>query len=207
MAMQGVITGGGIIVMHAVLNGFGAAAIAAYTAANKVEVLITQAIASLGITMSTYCGQNFGAGKMDRIRKGIRCSIVIGAVASVAAGLIMIFGGRVSTMLFLSEVNQEVLDYAQTYLTTIGFFQFTLALLFIFRNSLQGLGDGMTPLLGGIGEMIARILIVLTLPKFMGYLGICFASPMAWIFADVPLITKYIWMMRQDKRKREDVLA
>lgn len=207
MAMQGVITGGGIIVMQAVLNGFGAAAIAAYTAANKVEVLITQAIASLGITMSTYCGQNFGAGKMDRIRKGIRCSIVIGAVASVAAGLIMIFGGRVSTMLFLSEVNQEVLDYAQTYLTTIGFFQFTLALLFIFRNSLQGLGDGMTPLLGGIGEMIARILIVLTLPKFMGYLGICFASPMAWIFADVPLITKYIWMMRQDKRKREDVLA
>lgn len=201
MAMQGVITGGGIIVFQAVLNGFGATAIAAYTAANKVEILITQAIASLGITMSTYCGQNYGAGRMDRIRQGIRCSVWIGLAASIVAGLVMIFGGRTFTMLFLNEPNQEVLHYAETYLTTIGFFQFTLTLLFIFRNSLQGLGDGLTPLLGGIGELIARVLIVLTLPKFMGYLGICFASPLAWIFADIPLITKYIWMMNKKKEK------
>lgn len=200
MAMQGVITGGGIIVLQAVLNGFGSAAIAAYTAANKVEVLITQAIASLGITMSTYCGQNYGAGKYARIRQGIRCSVFIGVFASIIAGLIMIFGGRISTMLFLTTPSKEVLDYAQTYLRTIGFFQLALTLLFIFRNGLQGLGDGMTPLLGGIGEMIARTLIVLTLPKFMGYLGLCFASPMAWIFADVPLIGKYFLMVRKWKK-------
>ncbi|MDO4553520.1 MAG: MATE family efflux transporter [Lachnospiraceae bacterium] len=201
MAMQGVITGVGIIVFQAVLNGFGAAAIAAYTAASKVEILITQAVASLGLTMSTYCGQNYGAGRMDRIRQGIRCSVWMGVVASLLIGALMIFGGRASTMLFLSEPTEEVLEYAATYLRTIGFFQIPLTILFIFRNSLQGLGDGMTPLMGGIGELVARILIVLTLPATMGYLGICFASPMAWIFADIPLVGKYIWMMRKYKKK------
>lgn len=200
MAMQGVITGGGVIVLQAVLNGFGATAIAAYTAANKVEILMTQAISSIGMTMSTYCGQNFGAEKYDRIRKGIRCSVVIGAVTSVVIGGVMILGGRMATGLFLTSPSDDVLNYAQTYLTTIGYFQFALTLLFIFRNALQGLGDGMTPLLGGIGEMIARILIVLTLPAILGYQGICFASPMAWIFADVPLMAKYFWMARKWKK-------
>lgn len=205
MAMQGVITGGGIIVFQAVLNGFGATAIAAFTAANKVEILITQAIASLGITMSTYCGQNYGAGRMDRIREGIRCSVWIGLAASIVSALIMIFGGRAATMLFLNEPNAEVLNYAQTYLTAVGVFVFALTLLFIFRNALQGLGDGMTPLMGGIGELIARVLIVLTLPEYMGYLGICFASPLAWIFADIPLITKYILMMKKSKKKEKEL--
>jgi Na+-driven multidrug efflux pump len=112
----------------------------------------------------------------------------------------MILGGRMATGLFLTSPSDDVLNYAQIYLTTIGFFQFALALLFIFRNALQGLGDGMTPLLGGIGEMIARILIVLTLPAILGYQGICFASPMAWIFADVPLMAKYFWMARKWKK-------
>lgn len=204
MAMQGVITGFGIIVMQAVLNGFGASAIAAFTAANKVEVLMTQALASLGVTMSTYCGQNYGAGKTDRIQEGIRCCVIIGAVASVVISLVMIFGGRASTLLFLDQPGEEVLDYAQTYLTTIGFFQFALTVLFILRNALQGLGDGLTPLWGGIGEMIARTLIVLTLPRWMGYLGICFASPMAWIFADIPLFIKYISMSRKWKEKEKE---
>ena len=92
----------------------------------------------------------------------------------------------------MSDSNIQVISYAKQYLTTVGFFFIPLSLIFIYRNSLQGMGYTFIPMMAGVGELLARLIVSFTLPSFIGYAGICLASPMAWIAACVPLILEFI---------------
>ncbi|MDR1787885.1 MAG: MATE family efflux transporter [Treponema sp.] len=176
----------GVIAMQFALNGLGVAAVAAVTAAQKIDMVATMPLNSFGATMATYTAQNYGAGKIARIRKGmIQCFIMSGSF-SVVMGIVFVFTGRALSSIFITG-NPEAIDLSYRYLVLNGAFYIVLALLFICRNSLQGLGNALVPTIAGVMELVMRMLGAVLLSASLGFLGICLASPLAWIGAAVPM--------------------
>lgn len=191
MALQFSITATGVMVLQTALNAFGSTVIAAYTAASKVEQIVTQPGISFGTTMATYCGQNLGAGKYDRIKEGVKKGSIITIMVSIIAAVVLFVFGKSLSTLFISSDQIEALNYSKQYLNTVAAFLPILGMLFIYRNSLQGIGDAFIPMMAGVAELVARIIVAFTLPAFIGYIGICLASPFAWIGATIPMAIKY----------------
>lgn len=191
MALQFSITATGVMVLQTALNAFGSTVIAAYTAASKVEQIVTQPGISFGTTMATYCGQNLGAGKYDRIKEGVKKGSIITIMVSIIAAVVLFVFGKSLSTLFISSDQIEALNYSKQYLNTVAIFLPILGMLFIYRNSLQGIGDAFIPMMAGVAELVARIIVAFTLPAFIGYIGICLASPFAWIGATIPMAIKY----------------
>lgn len=197
----------GSMILQSAVNVFGSSAVAAFTAASKVEQISTQPMPALGTTMSTYCGQNLGAGKYDRIFDGMKKAfgIALGTVA-IAAFICTVFG-RSIVSLFLSEPTEAIYSYATQYLNTISCFFFFLALIYLYRTSLQGLGKGIMPMVSGIFEMICRVGVVWLLLNPYGYWSVRLASPVAWIGAGVPLMISYlVWKNRKKKQLRSQAV-
>ncbi|MEG2014312.1 MAG: MATE family efflux transporter, partial [Clostridia bacterium] len=197
MAFQFSITAIGTIIIQASLNDFGADAMSGFTVANKIEGLIVQSFCALGVAMATYCGQNFGAKRYDRIKTGIKSATIIVLICSVFAAVINLTMTNIFVDLFLTDPNPAIIDYARQYLTILAFFYPALALLFVYRNSLQGMGQNLIPFLGGVGELVARSVVAVTLPAVIGYVGVCMASPLAWIAAAIPLTVKVILVVNK----------
>ncbi|MEG0615763.1 MAG: MATE family efflux transporter, partial [Oscillospiraceae bacterium] len=165
--------------------------VAAYTAASKVQQLATQPAATFGFAMATYAGQNLGAGRLDRIKTGLKKTILISTIFNIAlAAIVMIFGGFF-TKLFVSGENTEVIALSKEYLLIVSPFYLVLGLLFIYRSALQGIGNAVIPLVSGAFELIMRVAVAFTLSLNFGYIGICFADPAAWIGATALLIISY----------------
>lgn len=191
MALQFSITAIGIMVLQWAINGFGPKVIAGYTAASKVEQLITQPMLTIGITMATFSGQNLGAGKISRIREGVKAADFLSIVCCIACGVLVFLFGTPLTMLFLDGYQPEVIAASRQYLTTISLFFIVLGLLFVYRNTLQGLGHGLLTMVAGAAELVMRVVVSVVFAATAGYQAICFASPVAWIGATVPLILIY----------------
>lgn len=192
MALQFSITAVGAVILQGAVNNFGSIVVAAFTAALKVEQLVMQPSVTFGVTMATYAAQNLGAGNIERIKDGVKKCTIINIIIGIASGIILVVFGGSFVKLFVSDSNIQVISYAKQYLTTVGFFFIPLSLIFIYRNSLQGMGYTFIPMMAGVGELLARLIVSFTLPSFIGYAGICLASPMAWISACVPLILEFI---------------
>lgn len=200
MAFQFSITAIGCIILQAVLNLFGSTVVAGFTAGSKIDLLAVQAITAIGMTMATYAAQNFGAGKIARIRTGVNKSTLLCVVFSALACVFVILFGRPMTALFVGAGEKEVIDASQTYLVLNGIFYLVLGLLFIFRNTLQGMGFALIPLLGGVSELLLRVVAAFVFARYFGYPGVCLASPAAWIGATVILIVTYAIVMRRYAR-------
>lgn len=155
MGLQFSLTAVGSIVLQTAVNGLGSAAVAAMTAGGKVSLILTQPMESIGLTMATYCGQNLGAGKIKRIHKGIRASLLITMAYAVLACLAAIFAGGAISRLFLNGDNiGGILEQVKFFLLVNGLFYPFLVLIFIFRNSLQGLGSSLPAMTAGIFELV-----------------------------------------------------
>ncbi|MGL5381002.1 MATE family efflux transporter [Clostridium sp.] len=191
MALQFSITAMGVMVLQAALNIFGSTVIAAYTAASKVEQLLMQPSITFGVTMATYSAQNLGAGKIHRIKEGVKKCTIICIVTSIIASIIMILFGGSFTKLFLSDSDPSVIAYARQYLNTVSLFFIPLGLIFIYRNTLQGIGESFIPMMAGVAELVARAIVAFTLPALIGFTGICLAGPFAWLAAAIPLGIAY----------------
>ena len=204
MALQFSITAIGTMVLQSAINGLGSTVEGAYTAASKAEQLAVQPMITFGTTMATYVGQNLGAGRMDRIREGVKKCIMISCIFSILGSLLVVFCGGILVSLFITGEQPEVMAYARQYLNTIAIFFIPLGLIFIYRNTLQGMGDGFIPMMAGVVELGMRVFVAFVLAKQFGYTGICLAGPIAWIGADIPLmITYYVRMGKIKKRERE----
>ena len=168
MALQnGIIAVGGLVVQY-VINGFGFIVIAGLTATNKIFGLLELAAISYGFSMSTYAGQNLGAGKVDRIRRGMRAALLMAVATSAVISILMLVFGRSILSLFVSgepDVVQQVLDVAYAYLSVLAYMLCILYFLHIYRSALQGMGDTVRPMISGVMELAMRILVVMTLPK------------------------------------------
>lgn len=197
----------GAIVLQYVLNGLGAISVAAFTAAQKIDQIAGQPMNSFGTTMATYTAQNYGAGKIERIRKGVRQCIIFSGSFSLIIGLINILFGSPLTGLFVGSNATQVMNLSHTYLIINGSMYWVLALLFIYRFTLQGLGKSFTPTLAGIMELVMRIVAAVFLATKFGFAGAAWASPLAWIGAVIPLGIDYYLNMKKLRLKEKESLA
>ena len=200
MGLQYSITAIGAVILQAAVNTLGAVAVAAVTAASKVSNFFGCTFDALGTTMSTYGGQNVGAKKLDRLGKGLKDCILIGVIYSVICLVIVYFYGGALTGVFVEEASPELLQKSQQFLLINAAFFILLALVNIVRYMIQGMGFSTLAVLAGVFEMIARTLVALFLVPVFGFTGACFASPLAWVFADAFLIPAYIYVRRKLER-------
>jgi putative MATE family efflux protein len=191
MGFQASIIAIGAIILQFALNGLGATSVAAYTAAQKIDSIAIQPMMSFGIAMATYTAQNYGAKKFERIKDGVRKCALISVTFSIIVGLINILAGQFLTGLLVGYDQTEVISLSQVYLTSNGIFYFILSLLFIYRYTLQGLGQSFIPTVAGIMELIMRSFAAIILSKPLGFLGVCLSNPLAWLGACIPLAAAY----------------
>ncbi len=200
MAFQNAIIAIGGMILQSVVNGFGVLVIAGFTATNKLYGVLEIAATSYGYAMVTYTGQNLGAGKIDRIRKGLRAAVVVAVFTSAIISVCMLVFGKNILGLFISGTPTEVaetMDIAYRYLSIMSYFLLILYFLHIYRSTLQGLGDTVLPMASGIAEFIMRTGAALTLPALIGVNGIYFAEILAWTGADVILLSAYYVRMHK----------
>lgn len=187
MALQFSITALGTMIVQSTLNLLGETAIAAYTAAQKLQGLMGQPFVALGAAMATYSGQNAGAGNFDRIREGLKkCMIVLMVTVVISFAIAWLFSG-VGALLFVGASETEVIQLTRDYFKIASWFYPFLASIFIFRNALQGIGYGLDAMMGGIFELAARAVLIKTIGTGWGYTGVCLCDPAAWVAALIPL--------------------
>lgn len=206
MALQNAVIGVGGMAVQQVVNGFGYVFVAGYTATNKLWGLLELAAINYGYAVSSYTGQNLGAGKFDRIRSGVRAGAVLGFVTALAVGAVMVLVGRPLVSLFISSedaaVVQTAVGVAYEYLVVMAVPLFILYLLYVYRAALQGSGDTVLPFVSAVLELVVRIAVVHTLPAIWDSMGIFLAEPLAWLSADVILLPAYFVRMGRLRRKQ-----
>lgn len=205
MALQFSITSIGIMTVQSAINIFGSTVIASYAASSKVLQLVMQPAITLGVTMATYCGQNIGAKRYDRIKEGVKKCVQISIITSVISAIILIFLGKYFVMMFVSNPDAEILSYAQQVLNISAIFFIPLGLIFVYRNALQGIGDSFIPMMAGVYELVARAIVAFTLPKVLEFMGICLADPVAWFAAVIPLAYTYYKREKSFKHESEKI--
>lgn len=192
MAFQASIIAIGAIILQSALNSLGTDAVAAQAAASKIDQFATQPMASFGITMATFTAQNYGAKQYHRILTGVKQCLLMSCGFSIVAGLFMIFFNGSLVKLFVKASETEVFRLAHTYFLANGSFYWVLAILFIIRYTLQGLGQSMIPTLAGIMELVMRSFAAIILTSFFGFAGAAIASPLAWFGSVAVLIYSYV---------------
>ena len=191
MGLQYSITAIGSILLQSAVNSLGETYMAAVTAGSKVTQFLCCPFDAMGSTMATYCGQNVGAGRVDRIESGVKkCSMLGIAYAIIALIVIIPFGGEFSK-LFIDGTQTEILDLAKQFLWLNVLFYIPLAFVNIIRFSIQGLGNSQLAVFAGVFEMIARGGVALGLVPAFGYVAVCLASPAAWVLADLFLFPAF----------------
>lgn len=188
-----VISVGGMI-LQSVINSYGFLFVAGFTAANKLYGLLETAATSFGFAITTYTAQNLGAGDFKRIKKGMRCAVIMALLTSVVVSVIMLIFGKPILRLFISsETGQvdEVLAIAYHYLSIMSYFLAVLYALHSYRSALQGLGNTVIPMISGIAEFVMRTAAALILPRLIGQEGVFYAEILAWTAAAILLVTAY----------------
>ena len=151
--------------------------------------------------MATYCGQNLGAGKYDRIFRGMKDAFYLCFFAAGAAALLCCLAGPTMVGWFIHNPSEQTLHAAMQYLHIASIFMLPLAWIFVYRNGLQGLDRGLVPMLSGVLELFSRYAVILIATKPFGYVGVCSADAAAWLTTGILLIVTYmIWKHRVKKQ-------
>ncbi|MGN1160413.1 MAG: MATE family efflux transporter [Lachnospiraceae bacterium] len=188
MGFMGCLVNIGSVALQSAINTFGDSIIVAHTAARKISELFMLPFSVFGITMATYCGQNKGAGRIDRVRKGLLqsillvwvwCLFVILAAYTVAPWMIR--------MVTATE-NQEIIDTASRYLRINTPLYFICTVICLVRNGMQGIGDSVTPIVSSFIELVGKVVVAFLLAPRLGYMAIMISEPLTWIFMVIPLL-------------------
>ena len=200
MGLQCSITAVGSIVLQAAVNSLGSAAVAAMTAGSKAGQILSVPLESIGTAMTTYTSQNLGANSLPRVRQGVRTAIGIGCIYSVASFVILHFADRLLIGLFLDasqDAGGAILADARSFLFWNSVFYIPLAVLIVYRYSIQGLGFSGLAMFAGVFEMFARGVVGFYLVPVFGYWAACIASPAAWFAACFFLLPAYHLVLRR----------
>lgn len=197
MGLQYSITAIGSVVLQSAVNGIGSQAVASVTAGSKLSMFLACAFDSMGSTMATYGGQNVGAGKLDRVDEGLKACSLLGLIYSVIAVVIVHLAGRFLLLLFLDSDETAILENAFAFISMNVLFYFPLALVNIVRFLIQGMGFSKLAVFAGGFEMLARGLMGFVIVPMFGFHAVCFANPLAWIFADLFLIPAYFHVRKK----------
>lgn len=200
LSLQFTITSIGSMVLQTAVNGFGSSVIAGFTAAGRVEQLTNIPMSGLGVGTMTFVSQNYGAGNYKRIIQSVRKILVLDIVVSVVCSLILVLAGPYVVQLFMTEYNEDIMFAAKHYLWAIAECYSLVAVLFVFRNTLQGLGFTYANMIAGAGELFGRLAVALIFTPLIGFNAVCYAGPVAWLLADIPLIV--IYLIKKGKFKK-----
>lgn len=201
MGLQYSITAIGSVVIQTSINGLGSIAVASVTAGQKVSAFFCCPFDALGATMATYAGQNVGAKKLDRIESGVKSATIIGCIYGAAAFAVLFLFGGVIPLLFVDAAEAEVIRQAHQFLIINSMAYILLVFVNVWRFTIQGMGYSLFAVLAGVCEMAARALVGLFLVPIFGYVAICFASPFAWLLADLFLVPAFYSCIRQMQRR------
>ena len=197
MGLQFSITAIGTIIVQGAVNVYGPTYIAGFSAGSKIQNIVGTVFGSFGVTAATYVGQNLGAGKIERVKKGVRQiegMVVIWGLVMMA--VISLFGAQM-VHLFIDSGESGVADVAIQYFKVVAWCYPFLGSIFVYRNALQGMGYGLIPMMGGVFELAARALVVWLVAAQGSFAAVCFSDPAAWIAALIPLVPYYIIKMRK----------
>lgn len=198
MGLMSCLVGIGTILLQSAINTLGTTVIVAHTAARKVFELVSLPNSVLGSAMATYCGQNYGARRFDRIRQGIRASLIIAAVWAVVVFLIChTIEGRLIQFV-ASTTNPDVIYWGSTYLKVDMSFIVICGVIVILRNSMQGFGDRVIPVFSSCIELAGKIMFAFVFAPMFAYWGIIWAEPMVWIAMVIPLIVKVVHVLKKE---------
>ena len=199
LALMNVIISVGGMAVQKVVNSFGLIFIAGFTVVNKMYGLLEIAATSFGYANSTYVAQNRGAKQYDRIVKGVKVSCVLAVIVSGIIAVTMLIIGRDIISIFVEDSadKQAVIEVAYRYLKMLCYFLWSLYLLHIFRNDLQGIGNTTIPFVSSLVELVMRVCAVMVLPRFLGDLGVFLAEILAWMAAMLLLMVSFIICFRK----------
>lgn len=199
VSLQFTVTSIGSMCLQSAVNSFGANVMAGFTAAGRVENLTNIPMSGLGVATQTFVGQNYGAGNFDRIIKSVKRIFILDLFVSVLMSITLYAIGMPMVSLFMSEPNAEMLFAAKRYIITISSCYSLVAVLFVLRNTLQGLGFTYSNTVAGTGELLGRLAIAFVLTPALGFNAVCFAGPAAWLLADIPLAVIYLHKQKKFK--------
>ncbi len=199
MGFQYSITAIGSIMIQAAVNSLGTLYVTAVTAASKISMFLCCPFDALGATMATYAGQNVGARQWDRLRQGLKDCVILGAAWSVIALGLVYFFAEPLNMLFLDAESAAVLPLARQHLLASALFYFPLALVNIFRFMIQGMGFSPLATVAGVLEMVARSGASALVPLW-GFTAARYASPAAWVLADLFLVPACFYCLKKVQR-------
>lgn len=203
MGLQFSITAIGSIMLQSANNMLGSACVAAFTAGIRIKMFFMCPFESLGMAMATYSGQNYGAGKPERVWLGVKASALMMILYWAFTFCVLMLGSQTFARLFVDASEVEILRDTVLFLhVSVSFFP-VLGLLCILRYTIQGVGYTKLAILSGVSEMVARILVSLLAVPTFGYLAVCLGDPTAWIFADAFLIPAFIYVYRQMLKIKE----
>ena len=201
MGLQFSITAIGSILLQSANNALGTACVAAFTAAMRIKMFVICAFESLGIAMATYTGQNYGAGKPERIWQGIKASTRLMLLYALFTFALLMLASERLALLFVDATETEIIKDTALFLHVSCFFFPVLGLLCILRYTIQGAGFTNLAMLSGVSEMIARTVVALFAVPAFGYLAVCFGDPTAWIAADLFLVPAFVYVYRRLKKQ------
>lgn len=197
MGLQYSVTAIGSVILQSATNTLGSDAVAAVTAAGRINGFLACPFDAMGSTMATYGGQNVGAGRLDRVEQGLKSCILLGAGYSIIALCVSIFLGRPLATLFVDVSEAAIIDNVRMMMICSTAFYFPLALVNIIRFLIQGMGFPTFAILAGVFEMIARSLAGLVMVPLFGFVGVAMGSPTAWVLADAFLIPAYFYVRKK----------
>ncbi|WP_448062583.1 MATE family efflux transporter [Cellulomonas hominis] len=203
MGFQASIIAIGTLVVQYALNGLGAEAVAAFTAAQRVDALAIAPLSSFGLALAMFVAQNYGARTYARIRLGVQRTCLMSVGFAMGIALVNIVFGPALVRMFVGQGEEHVVDLAHTYLVVNGMLYVALGLLFALRNSLQGLGQTVVPTVAGVMELVTRVAVALVLAPPLGFVGIALAAPFAWVAALTPVWISYArrrrWLIEEER--------
>jgi putative MATE family efflux protein len=189
----------GTIAVTFVLNGLVYEAVAAFNIGQRIDQFTVLTLSSFGQAMTTFSAQNYGARKYARLRAGaLHTAIIVSAISVAMGAFFIVFGGAIAGV-FLKE-NGAAIELTHTYLIVQSCFYIVLALLFVSRQMIQGVGNAAVPTVSGIIELAMRTFAALILTKHFGYIGLCFASPLAWAGCLTLLVIALILILKKLRR-------
>lgn len=192
VSLQFTITAIGSMCMQTAINGFGANVIAGFTAAGRVENLTNIPMSGLGVATQTFVGQNYGAKNYRRITDSVQNIFILDLFVSVAMSTTLYFIGPPMVRLFMTENNDAIMSAAKEYILATAQCYSMVAILFVLRNTLQGLGFTYSNMIAGAGEFFGRIAVAFVFTPLIGFKAVCYAAPAAWLLADIPLAIIYL---------------
>lgn len=200
VSIQFTITSIGSMCLQSVVNSFGTNVIAGFTAAARVEGITNLPMSGLGAATQTFVGQNYGAKNYERIIKNVKKIFFLNLIVSVIMSITLYSVAEPIISLFNENMTPEIMTAAKRYILAIAQCYSLVAILFVMRNTLQGLGFTYANSIAGIGELFGRISVAFILTPIFGFDAICYSGPAAWLLADIPLIIIYLTKHRKFKK-------